>query len=75
MKFVMKMPFSVHPGCRLQIGNVLWYTATVQDKDGRTVGPYAENEGRSAVSQEDANEQAIKKARAWSKQIREFAGL
>lgn len=74
MKFAMKMPFTVVPGARECFGFTNWYTATVVDKDGRYVGIDG-CKGRSAVSQDDANEAAIRNARAWAQRVRLHAGL
>lgn len=76
MKFTMRMPFAVVPGAAESSGCLgsFYYTATVVDKDGRTVG-LRDERGRSLLSQADANRIAMRNAQEWAKRVREHAGV
>lgn len=71
MKFTMKMPFTVVPGPRRD-GH---YTATVVDRRGLYIAHVDDIDGRSILSQDAANEAAVRKARAWAQRVREHAGV
>lgn len=72
MKFTMRIPFTVVPGPRCDG----MYTATVEDQHGRIVdGISGDSAAHSAISQNDANEAAVRKARTWAQRVREHAGV